>query len=214
MAKAKKEDKLAAFGVDSASIAKLAETKREGEQTLAFIERAEINSETRLLWASEQMANIRAMHKSLDEQRTSITKPILEGKRAVDKLFSPTLDLFERAEGLLRAKMREFEARKLRDAMAAQAEAAKAFEAGDVDAGNAALDRAPAPTADAGGHTTSLWWSWAVADFAALSDDHKVVNAKSIDAAIKAHLATGSTEPPSIPGLTFTVDAKLRAKGV
>ena len=212
--KKKTENKLAAFGVTDASIETVAEHSSEAAKILAFLQSVTVDSPKKREWASTQLSNVRALLKTLEEQRTSITKPILAAKRGVDNLFAPATKTLAKCEDQLRAMLRTYDVRLLEAERSATVAARAAFEAGDVEAGTAALATIPDAPAEAAGHSTSMTWRWVVESFADLPDEHKAVNERSLDALVKAHLATGSSEPPSVPGVRFEIDAVLRAKAV
>lgn len=212
--KKKTENKLAAYGVDDASLEKLAEHRSEAAKILEFLQGVEITTPKKRAWASEQLSNVRALLKTLEEQRTAITKPINAAKRGVDALFSPTTKVLSQCEDELRDMLRDYDVAQLQAERAAALKAQAAFEAGDVEAGVAELAKAPEAPAEASGHSSTMTWKWVVESFAELGDEHKVVNAASLDALVRAHLATGSTEPPVVPGVRFEIDVRLRAKAV
>jgi len=212
--KSKADNKLAAYGVTEASLQEIAERRTDATKILAFLQGAKITSPARRAWASEQLSNVRALLKSLEDQRTAITKPINAAKRGVDALFTPTTSVLKQCEDQLREMLRGYDVGVLRAEREAALEAQAAYARGDVEAGNAALDRVPEASAEASGHSSSLTWSFVVESFAELPDEHKLVNERSLAALVKAHVATGSTEPPSVPGVRFELAAAIRAKAV
>lgn len=214
MPKSKKTNELAAYGVADATITDLATRKKDGTEILDFLETAKISSPSRREWASEKFSEVRSIVKELDAQRTAITKPILAAKAGVDKLFMPTIKLFEKAEGTLRRLIADYDrAAAIAEDAALQA-AEKAFEAGDEEAGQAALAKVASAPVEASGDSTTKTWAFEVTDFGGLADEYKLANDAAIKAFVKAHLATGSTEKPNLPGVTFTRDVALRAKAV
>lgn len=206
-----KTNALAQYGVTDGSIVELAERGTEGKKLVDHLKAAPCVTPAQEAWFSNQLTNVSAILATLEEQRTKITKPLNAAKRAVDALFAPATTPFKACEEVIRSKLievaraRAVEERRL--LAVAQEEAAK----GNVVAAGAAIDRIP-DAVETSGSTTKVTWSWRVVNSALVPDEFKLVNEKMVDALIKSHLSTGSTEPPSLPGLVFDLDVNLRRR--
>lgn len=78
--------------------------------------------------AGEDLKSIKTAQKKLEDQRTTITQPLLAVQRAVNALFKKPQDALAEAERLVKngiLKYQEVEERKRREAEAAAAEAAR-----------------------------------------------------------------------------------------
>lgn len=74
-------------------------------QMLAFIESFEVDSNESFDLAADELRAIKSKQKTLEEQRTSITKPLNDVTKAVNALFKAPTELLESAEAKLKQKM-------------------------------------------------------------------------------------------------------------
>ncbi len=195
----------------AASIAELREQAVDFRELRDFLRDAPCEPGPQEQWFSERLSDVAALTKTVEERRTSITKPLLESKRSIDALFKPLTDPLKEADTIIREKLRSAARKRLQAEREALAKAQAALTAGLVDESDAALDTIP-EFLETSGSTSQRTWAWKVADFSALSDTFKTVDTSAIDAAIRAHTRTGSTEPPVIPGLVFDLDATIRRR--
>jgi len=171
-----------------------------------------VNDEHTLATANAWAKAILTTMDQLEEMRTSITKPILEGKRGVDKLFNPPTSTLDEAQRLIKKKMSDH-----LDAMKAlqQAEFRRAQEAmqqGNTAAMAVALNASSAAQA-APPQGTSVVERWQAeitnADFlieACLQDPSRrrflAPNVSMIDAVARS--TPVDQNPLPIPGVRFT----------
>lgn len=102
---------------------------RSADAALALVESFEISDSATYELAADELTAIKRKACALDDQRKALTKPLDEAKKGIMDLFRAPLDLLTRAEGILKAKMIDFqqvEQRKLADARAAAERAAQA----------------------------------------------------------------------------------------
>lgn len=208
-----KENRLAKFGVTEDNITDIAEKSSEAKKLQIRLQMAPCHTPAQRQWFSEQLNNVRAIIKGLDDQRTSITKPILAGKRAVDALFNPGIKPFEECEEVIRQKVIEYDRAAMAAQDAAMLEAQVAAERGDVRGAIQAIDSMPVLD-DASGHTSTRTWAFTVVDFEKVPDSLKLLNEVLVRTLIKEHLKSGNVDAPVVPGLKFDLDVNLRGKPV
>ncbi len=189
--------------VPTADVKKLAEQRREATELVAFLREAPCQTSTEEAWFSQTLSGVRGLVKSLEDQRTAITKPILESKRAVDALFAPVTKPLQEAEGVIRRKLSEAARIRFQAERDARLLAEVAAIQGQHEAALDALASAPEHVATAGSSARVVWRA-EVVDFAALPDAFKVVNERA--------LAAVAGEQPEIPGVKGVMDAGVWAK--
>lgn len=156
--------------------------------------------------AGELLVSVVADRKRIDGQRTSITKPINEAKRAVDVLFAPVLDTLKRCEALLRSKVAEAATRReLANAQALDA-ARLASETGNGSIGEALAQIVDRP--ELAGVSFREDWTFDVIEFDSIPRRFMTIDEDEILSEIKA----GARE---IPGLRIysTRTPIVRTKG-
>lgn len=199
--------KLAKAPAPQADVAKLASYRSQAEGLIDVLKNAPCSTPQEEAWFSESLSAVRGLIKGLEDERTGITKKILESKRAIDQLFAPATKPLQQCEQIIRGKLAE--AATLR--FAAQAEARRLAEsasaAGDFEAVVDALASAPEAVSTAGS-SAKAFWTYDVVDFAALPDRFKMVDGRELGAL--GGCLDG--EPEAIPGVVWRLEAKVRAK--
>lgn len=102
--------------------------------------------------ATDLVRKAREAHKALDDQRTTITGPLLEAKRAADDLFRGPLRALEEIQSILRARIGTYAT-----AQKALAEAAMARSAETLAAGAIPTEIIPSPVEVAGLSVRETW---------------------------------------------------------
>lgn len=158
-------------------------------------------------WMSQQLSTVRALLKRLDDQRTALTKPLLEAKRRVDGMFSPATKPLAECESIIRGKLAGAALGRLEREKAALQLAQEAAAMGNTDRVMDALAMVPESVATIG---SSVTYRWAVAsvDFAALPEEYKTIDHARLAAVAKA----AGAEEPVVPGVRFERTATVRAK--
>ena len=143
-----------------------------------------IDNQDSLDIAGELLQKIKGQIKALEVKRLSITKPLLEAKRAMDALFKPAKDAASRVEKLLKASMSKY--------VDAQTTARTAA----LQAGNHTEALAVAqPTMPAGVSTRTLW-RFEIVDPALVPRDYLVVDSARVQAHVNEHKSASA-----IPGI-------------
>lgn len=78
------------------------------QEALTLSRDARITNQGDFEFWSEQLRIANRALKDLDDERTFITKPILEGKRRVDAFFAPPLDALKAIDRTLRAELERY----------------------------------------------------------------------------------------------------------
>jgi uncharacterized membrane protein YqiK len=78
---------------------------KQAEQFNAQAKRYVITSENLYKAAADDLANVKAFAKTVDEQRKAITQPLDVAKKSVMALYNPAVDFLEDAEIILKAAM-------------------------------------------------------------------------------------------------------------
>lgn len=94
----------------------------QAQSALSLIEGLTIDSDLMYETAGEELRAIKAKLAALEASRMNITRPMDQAKKAVMALFSPPVQLLEKAEGVLKSKMLTYSQEKARKALAEQAE--------------------------------------------------------------------------------------------
>jgi hypothetical protein len=187
-------------------VAKLASMKSQGAELAEFLRSRPCETPEQEAWFSSQLSSVRGLLKMLEDERTSITKPMLDAKRRVDGLFSPATSPLKDCETVIRDKL----ASAARARFAAEAEArrlaADAAATGDHLGAVEALASAPDAVTTSGSSARAVW-RHVVDDFAALPDEYKLTNHDAL-----AELSKGANEPAAVPGVRWYLDAAVRAK--
>jgi hypothetical protein len=174
MAKKTKKTEAADLAVVQAEL----EPVRTGvEQALAFAAQVPLDAEIAMF--GETMSGRKALDKlnimareqlkNIEEKRTSVTKPLLEAKRAADALFDPTKQLIKALIDCCASRLAED--RKQFDA--ARTQALAAVNAGARDEATLAVVHAASVELES---STRTVWRVVVEDFAKVPDEFKVFN--------------------------------------
>lgn len=198
--------KLAKTTAPVVDVVKLASYTDQAKGLITVLTEAPCSTPAEEAWFSESLSAVRGLIKGLDDERTSITKPILESKRRVDELFAPAVKPLQQCETIIRSKLQAAATARFQAAQAARlaadvAAAHKMYEE-VVDI----LAAMPEAVATSGSSARGVWVG-EVVDFSALPDKFKEVNYRAL-----AELAKGEGEPAPVPGVTWRLEAKVRAK--
>ncbi len=157
----------------------------------------------------EMLGAVKGQFNAWEEKRTSITKPLLEAKRAVDSLFKPMLDTLARAERIIKDKLAAAHVRRMEANAAAQAQAGQLAQAGNPQAASQELAKVQVVQAPPGVQFQE-GWDFTVEDLDAvprawLSVDHSKVRIYLRD------YSKSQTVPP-VPGLRFFRSPIVKSK--
>lgn len=149
-------------------------------------------------FAADMLRDVKKRHKALEGKRKTITKPLLEAKRAVDDLFRAPREALEQAERILKGKIAGY----LEAVEAANTEAVEAASnAETVDEASEALANVEHVDAPKGVSVRYVWKPRVIAedllDRRFLSPDMG-----KIKAWMKEHTKPDG-EPLAIPGVAF-----------
>lgn len=89
---------------------------RSAASAIALVEAFEVVDASTFELAGEELRGIKRRATELDEKRKSITKPLDDAKKAVMDLFRGPIDLLTKAEGILKAKMLDYQREEQRKA--------------------------------------------------------------------------------------------------
>lgn len=188
-------------------VLKLVSYKAQGAALVEFLEGQPCTNAAQETWFSEQLSAVRGLIKGLEDERTSVTKPMLEAKRHVDELFAPATAPLKRCEVVIRGKLADVARMRFQADADARRLAADAAAQGDHLGAMAALAEAPDAIRTLGSSARATWIA-AVRDFRLVPDEFKVINDRAL-----AQAAKGSDgEPAPIPGIEWVLDATVRAK--
>lgn len=188
-------------------VVKLSSYQNQGTALVEFLEGQPCTNAAQETWFSEQLSAVRGLIKSLEDERTSHTRPLLDSKRRIDSMFEPATAPLKKCELVIRAKLADVARMRFQAEADARRLAAVASEAGDHFGAMAALAEAPDAIRTLGSSARATWIA-AVTDFRLLSDEYKVVNEAAL-----AKAARGSDgEPAPIPGIEWVLLATVRAK--
>jgi len=171
-----------------------------------------VNDEHTMATANAWAKAILTTLDQLEEMRTSITKPILEGKRGIDNLFKPSTNALDEAQRIIKRKMSDHLSNVQALQQAEFRKAQEAMQQGNTAAMAVALNASSAAQA-APPQGTSVVERWQAeifnADFlieACLQDPNwrkfLAPNASMIDAVARS--TPVDQTPLAIPGVRFT----------
>lgn len=118
--------------------AEIAPLRTEAETRLAQLQAFPLDTKERVDLFGQLLADVRGQRDALEAQRTSITKPLNDAKRAVDALFKPMKDLFDAMERTINERLNAY----LQSTRQAQTAALAAVGDGVRDAGTLAVAHA------------------------------------------------------------------------
>jgi len=181
---------------------------QEASDTLQGVQSFPCEVDSDVADLSEILGVVRARLKELEEDRTSITKPLNAAKRAVDAFFNPTIKLLEKAEETIRQKINTFASTREQARQKALAEAREAARlALPPPVPVLALEPPPVPS----GIYFKPVWTWAVADIHQVPREFLMVNPMAVEALLAPF--KDSEQVPQVPGFTFTREQRLVPKG-
>lgn len=207
-----KKNELAIYGVSDAMVLDMDKQKLEAKKLVPMLTAAKCDSQSQYLWFSEKKADLRALHKDIDEKRTTITKPMNKAKRDVDALFGALKDI-EKALEVVEAKLLTYDRAQMKAQQEALATAQEAAAKGDALAAAAAIDSLPT-IVEGAGHTIRPTLAYTVTDLSKVDVKFLCVNEAAMKAYIKEWEKSGSIEVPTEAGLMFELDVATRAKPV
>ena len=179
------------------------EALREGAESskvLTLVKGLCLNGPSEYMFAARAICEIAAKHDEIDSKRTSITKPLLTAKKAVDDLFGPALKPLKEAEKLLREKLGEFVDRVESERSTLLGTVASSNEREQVLARAHELE---VPSVE--GVSVSVEWTGGVVDEAAIPREFMIPDIKALE---KATQAAGCD--PGIPGWEASPRSTLR----
>lgn len=197
-------------------VVELTSYRSQATELQAFLAAAPCVSPVQEQWFDQQLASVRALLKSLEEKRTSITKPMNAAKAAVDALFSPASQPLKKCEEIIRDKLLGAANARLTAERAALAAATAAATAGKpLEALAALADRPAAPEARTGSSTGSKWVVKS-ANVREMAKDHQATGYLMADPDALQSLCRACDDGPApvVAGVVFERVATLRAKGI
>ncbi len=182
----------------------------QGQETLVQLKDYPCENDQDLADLGEILQSVRISFKSLEEKRTSITKPLNAAKQAVDAMFKPAKDLLESAESTIRAKINDYATRKENARLATLAEARRLAAMNQAPAVTVTAPVVPAPQAATASVYFKPSWTYEIVNPELIPRQFLAVN----DAAVRSHLApfAHADSVPEVPGLKFTKTQTMVAK--
>lgn len=153
-----------------------------------------IGSQEQVDLASELLQQVKGKMKDLEVKRKSITKPLLDAKRAVDALFKPATEAGEKVERILKAGLAKF------------VESQRAEQVAQLAAGNHAEALAVEQPEMPAGVSTRTVWRWQVTDMNAVPREYLALDS----AKVQAHVNTFKGQS-AIPGIEAYADTGITA---
>lgn len=141
----------------------------------------------------------------IEDRRTSITKPLLEVKRAIDGVFKPALDTLVEAEQILKGKIAQAHQAIQAANFAAQQAAQQHLQQGDARAAALATQNFQPTQAPQGLQFRDVW-EWRVVDATQLPREFLTADTKKIAAYVKKH-----GDKANIPGVVVTKNTMITA---
>lgn len=145
-------------------------------------------------WLLEAQARVKA----IEERRTTITKPMLAAKQAVDDFFREASEPYAAVVAVIKQKVGAFELA----TKAAQVQAAQ-----DVAAGVPGAELV-VPVAPVRGVSVKEVWKWRVHDGAKVPREFLCIDERALDGHVRA---AGDAAPGPIAGVVFYKDTQVRA---
>ena len=95
-------------GLRSISVPTNDDLMRGPKAALAMATGITIESDVEYSLAGEELSSVKSKQKSLEERRTSITKPMNDALKAVNALFKPAAEALDQAESLIKRAMIDY----------------------------------------------------------------------------------------------------------
>jgi hypothetical protein len=187
--------------------ASLAPQREEAEKVLLAIQKLDLTTQPNRDKAGTLIVKFRERVAELEEQRKSLTAPILEAKRGIDNFFKPVRELFESCDKALTSRLLEATA-------AAHTEHRKALEAvaaGGGDAPSAVLAQAHATPLTPEGLREQSSWSFRVVDLSLVPNEYWVLNEGLV--AVTVRKFKGDTQIPGIEVFEVKSFARSNSNG-
>ena len=153
--------------------------------------------------ARAQIAHVR--HAEVEAKRTSITKPILEGKRRVDELFRAPLSALVSIKATYTTKIGEYTLAQRKAQAEAMQASAEAFQAGGTP--TEAIPEVP----QAKEVNIKARWLPQIANADLVPREYCSPDVAKLKAAIR-YADTEHTPPRPIPGVDFVLDAAVTVR--
>ena len=164
----------------------------DATRVLDHVGRMTLSTTGHYVTAAGNIQEIARKLKVVDDERTAITKPLLEAKKNTDKLFAPVLDPLKEAEKILRAKLVIF-------LTGRQAAIDAAFAAGDH------LEAATLEVPVVKGCGVTMTWEAEIVDVSLIPKEYLVPDLERI-----SKLAEANAGQLDIPGVRVRPSASLR----
>ncbi len=169
---------------EAAIVAQLAPMKTEAEVYAGKLATFKITSQAKLDLAAKLLREVKGNAKTIETQRKSVTKPLLDTKKQIDTWFKPTADALAKVEGILKTAINTYTAEQ-------QAEKVALLAAGDHTAA-LAMPETNLPK----GVTQRTLWRWEVEDATKVPRGFLCVDANAVQAAVDKH-----HDSANIPGI-------------
>ncbi len=175
---------VAGLPTQSTVLAIVEPVRAQAVEQLAQLEGVSLESQDGVDLAAKLLKEVKASYKSLEAQRTSVTKPLGALKKAIDGWFKPAKDALLAEEKFLKTVIADF--------VVAQEQARVA----QLQAGNHEAALAIEPAVLPQGVRTTTTWQFEIVDASKIPREFLVPDA----AAIQAHVAANKANS-SIPGV-------------
>ena len=159
---------------------------------LAALAELTITNQAQHTATCEFLQQVKGRAKQIEEQRTSVTKPMNEAKRRVDEWFNPA----KKALGALEAHVKK--------AIAAFVDGQEAERVAQLQAGNHEAGLAVEPAAMPSGTRTYTVWTFEVTDPNSIPREYLVPDAAKIQAHVSMH-----KNQSAIPGVRAIPQTKV-----
>jgi hypothetical protein len=188
------------------SVEHLAERAKEGSTALEQLRAIPCETPQQKQMFADFLTKIRDIRSTLEEERTKITKPLLESKKQVDTLFKNADRPWEDCEKLTRSKIQTFDQAVLDRRLQAEAEAREAATPSEA---LRALQSAPEKV-EVEGVGGGEEWEALVIDEAAIPREWLTIDWSKVKIHCREHKR--SSVIPSVPGFEFKRKATVRAR--
>jgi hypothetical protein len=182
-----------------------AQERTRAEVALEKLRLLNVVTADHIVVASGLLQYVKGEWSRIEDQRTSITKPLLEAKRKIDGMFSEALSALVESESVLKRKIADAHLAIQQQNLLAQQAAQAHLQQGDARAAAVASQGIQTMQAPAGVRFADAW-TYRIVDASLLPRQFLTADLKKIAAHVKTH---GLGMP--IPGVTVEKDVSIAA---
>lgn len=189
----------------------LAQVKDKWAKSLASYKETPCTNQAQKDWWAQFGGKAQSILKALEDERKSLTQPLLEQQRKLKAEFDGAAAPVAEAKALAKAKIEAYDLSVREAERKALADARALAEAGDTAKAIATVQSAPEPQTTKG-VATRYEWTTEVMDWSLVPEafTKKVLDHDAVKAYTKSLPADAT---PEVPGLRFTLRATTRMNG-